>query len=159
MCHAACFPAPKTAMEWTLERRLKMMVEARAVRKAVSSSAARKAYGLPLEVRRVREPRGVVDWEEANEGSVDLELAMEGVWDTEGKLDLGLAVEGDCGAGDELLDELRGESMLSLLMLGSRDGFPARAKVRILMPLLVLVLAGMNSVVCLSAAGIAIRWG
>jgi len=70
-----------------------------------------------------------------------------------------LAVEGDCGAGDELLDELRGESMLSLLMLGSRDGFPARAKVRILMPLLVLVLAGMNSVVCLSAAGIAIRWG
>lgn len=43
MCHAACFPAPKTAMEWTFERRLKIMVEARAVRKAVSSSAARKA--------------------------------------------------------------------------------------------------------------------
>lgn len=107
----------------------------------------------------MRDPRGVVDWEEAREGSVDLELALEGIWDREGKLDRGLAVEGDCGVGDELLDELRGESMLSLLMLGSWDGLPARAKVRILMPLLVLVLAGMNSVVCLSAAGTAILCG
>ncbi len=135
------------------------MVEARAVRKAVSSSAARKAYGLPLDVRRVREPRGVVDWAEAHDGSVDLELAMEEIWDKVGTLDLELEVEGDFGAGDELLEELRGESMLSLLMLGSRDGFPAKAKVRILMPLLVLVLAGMNSVVCLSADGMAILCG
>lgn len=43
MCQAACLPAPKTQMEWTLERRAKMIVEARAVRKAVSSEAARKA--------------------------------------------------------------------------------------------------------------------
>lgn len=101
----------------------------------------------------------MVDWEEANDGSVDLELAVEGIWDKEGKLDLVLTVEGDCGAGDEVLDELRVESLLSLLMLGSRDGFPAKAKVTILMPLLVLVLAGMNNVVCLSAAGTAILCG
>jgi len=112
-----------------------------------------------LEVRRVRDPRGVVDWEEAREGSVDLELALDGIWDREGKLVFGLAVEVDFGAGDELLDELRGESMLSLLRLGSWDGMPAKAKVRILMPLLVLVLAGMNSVVCLFAAGTAILCG
>lgn len=42
MCHSACAPAPKTAMVWTFERRLKMMVAVRAVRKAVSSEAARK---------------------------------------------------------------------------------------------------------------------
>lgn len=64
----------------------------------------------------------MVDWEEVIEGSVDLELAMEGVWEMEGRLDLGLAVDGDWRAGEELLDELRGESMLSLLILGSRDG-------------------------------------
>ena len=54
-------------------------MEARAVRKAVSSSAPRKAYGMPLEVRRVKEPRGVVVCEEANEGSADRELSIEGV--------------------------------------------------------------------------------
>ena len=43
MCHFACRPAPKTVIEWTLERRLKMMVDASAVRKAVNSSASRKA--------------------------------------------------------------------------------------------------------------------
>ena len=43
MCHFACKPAPNTVMEWTLERMLKIMVAASAVRKAVSSSASRKA--------------------------------------------------------------------------------------------------------------------
>lgn len=55
-------------------------------------------------------------------------------------------------------------SLLTLLLmlsltLGSREGTGAVAKVTILMPLLVLVLAGMNSVVWLLAAGTAIRWG
>jgi hypothetical protein len=76
---------------------------------------------------------------------------------------LRLAVEGDSGTGDVL----RGESMLNLptlllmllLMLGSREGTGAVARVTILMPLLVLVLAGMNSVVWWFAAGTAIRWG
>jgi len=114
---------------------------------------------VPLEVRRVREPRGVVVWEETRERSVDLLLAIEGVWDIDGRLDLGLAVDGERGAGEELRDELRGESRLSLLMLGSKEGLDTLARVTILMPLLVLVLAGMNSVVCLFAAGTAIRWG
>lgn len=74
----------------------------------------------------------------------DLELAMEG--------DLG---EGDLGAGELLL----GESMLNLLRLGVLEGTGAVASVMILMPLLVLVLAGMKRVVCLLAAGTAIRWG
>lgn len=104
----------------------------------------------------MREPRGVVDWEE----EVDLVLVMEGVWVMEGRLLRGLAVDGEWGVGDELLEEdFFEESRLSLLMLGSRDGFGASANVTILMPLLVLVLAGMNSVVLLSAAGTAIRWG
>ena len=70
-------------------------------------------------------------------------------------MDLELVVESEGGAGEEL----RGESMLSLLMLGSREGTGAVASVTILIPLLVLVLAGMNSVVWLLAAGTAILWG
>lgn len=69
--------------------------------------------------------------------------------------DLELAIEGDLGAGELL----RGESMLSLLRLGVTEGTGAVARVMILMPRLVLVLAGMKRVVCLLAAGTAIRWG
>ena len=43
---------------------------------------------------RVREPRGVVDWEEASEGSVDWELAVVGAWDVEVAPDLELAIDG-----------------------------------------------------------------
>ena len=43
MCQRAWAPAPKTQMVWTVVRRVKMMVEARAVRKAVREEAARKA--------------------------------------------------------------------------------------------------------------------
>ena len=49
--------------------------------------------------------------------------------------------------------------MLNLLRLGGGVGTGAVARVMILMPLLVLVLAGMKRVVCLLAAGTAIRWG
>lgn len=86
----------------------------------------------------------MVVWEEAREGegSRVWELAVEGVGGRE-IVDLELAFEGDWETGEEL----RGESTLSLLMLGSRDGTGAVAKVTILMPLLVLVLAGMNRVV------------
>ena len=92
----------------------------------------------------MREPRGVVVWEEVSEGegSRVWELAVEGVGGRE-MVDLELVFEGDWETGEEL----RGESMLSLLMLGSREGTGAVAKVTILMPLLVLVLAGMNRVV------------
>ena len=120
-------------------------------------------------MRRVREPRGLVFWEELDvrEGGreavlgmeeacdMETELVADGVWEIGDVVDVKLVVEGDLEAGEEL----RGESMLSLLMLGSSDGTGAVAKVTILMPLLVLVLAGMNRVVWLLAAGTLILCG
>ena len=96
-------------------------------------------------MRRGREPRGGVGWEEVRDGvgSRVWELTVEGVCGMEAIVDLELVVEGDWETGEEL----RGESMLSLLMLGSREGIGAAARVTILMPLLVLVLAGMKRVV------------
>ena len=108
---------------------------------------------MPVEVRRVREPRGVVVWEDATEGSVDGTLDIEDVKEAKVVDDLELAMEGDFGVGELL----RGESMLSLLMLGVMVGGGAVARVMILIPLLVLVVAGMKRVVCLLAAGTAIR--
>ena len=55
-------------MVCTFERRLKTREDARAVRKAVSSSAFIKPSGLPELSRRVREPLGVVDCDEARDG-------------------------------------------------------------------------------------------
>lgn len=55
-------------MACTLERRLKIKEDARAVRKAVSSSAFTNPSGVPELSRRVREPEGVVDWDEARDG-------------------------------------------------------------------------------------------
>lgn len=43
MCQDAWAPAPKTVIEWTEVRRERMIVDARAVRKAVRASAERKA--------------------------------------------------------------------------------------------------------------------
>ena len=94
-------------------------------------------------MRRVSEPRGVVVWEDASEGSADLELAIEGVCDRVGVEDPEPNVEGDRGTEESLW----GGSMLSLLRLGSRDGMGAFDRVTILIPLLVLVLAGMKRVV------------
>ena len=128
------------------------MVDARAVRKAVISSASRKAYGMPVDVRSVREPRGVVVCEEATERSADGALDIEDVYEANVVDDLELEIEGDLGAGELL----RGESMLNLLRLGVMDGTGAVARVMILMPLLVLVLAGMKRGVFLLAAGTAI---
>ena len=93
------------------------------------------------------------------DGFVDLVLLMEGVWWMDVMLERGLDVDGECGVGEEFREELRGESRLSLLKLGSKDGLGAVARVTILMPRLVLVLAGMKSVVCLFSAGMAMRWG
>ena len=64
-------------------------------------------------------------------------------------------MEGDLGPGEEL----RGESRLRLEMLGAGDGTGAGVRETTLTPLLVLVVAGMNSVVWLFAAGTAMRWG
>ena len=108
-----------------------------------------------MEVRREREPRGVVDWEDAIDGSADGTLDMEDVKEAKVVEDLELAIEGDLGVGEPL----RGESMLSLLRLGVGVGTGDVGSVMILIPLLVLVLAGMKRVVCLLAAGTAIRWG
>lgn len=106
-----------------------------------------------MEVRSVREARGVVAWEETTEGSADGALDTEDVYEANVVDDLELVIEGDLGAGEPL----RGESMLNLLRLGVDEGTGAVARVMILMPLLVLVLAGMNRVVCLFAAGTAMR--
>ena len=110
---------------------------------------------MPVEVRSDREPRGAVDWEDATEGSADGTLDNEDVKEARVVDDLELAIEGEGGAGEPL----RGESMLNLLRLGVGVGTGAVAKVMILMPLLVFVLAGMKRVVWLLAAGTAIRWG
>ena len=108
---------------------------------------------MPVDVRSVREPRGVVAWEEATEVSADGALDTEDVYEAKVVEDLELVIEGDLGAGEPL----RGESMLNLLRLGVDEGTGAVARVMILMPLLVLVLAGMKRVVCLFAAGTAMR--
>ena len=108
---------------------------------------------MPVDVRSVREPRGVVVWEEATEGSADGALDIEDVYEANVVDDLELDIEGDFGVGELL----RGESMLNLLRLGVIEGTGAVARVMILIPLLVLVLAGMKRVVCLLAAGTDIR--
>ena len=89
----------------------------------------------------------------------EVELAVEGLCASDGLLEVVLAREGDWGTGEPLLERFRGESMPRLVMLGIGDGTGAVAKVTILMPLLVLVLAGMNRLVWLFAAGIPILFG
>ena len=110
---------------------------------------------MPVEVRSDREPRGAVDCEDATEGSADGTLDKEDVNEARVVDDLELAMEGDLGVGEPL----RGESMLNRLRLGVRVGTGVVANVTILMPRLVLVLAGMKRVVCLLAAGTAMRLG
>ena len=110
---------------------------------------------MPVEVRSVKEPRGRVDWEDATEGSAEGTFDNEDVNEARVVDDLELAMEGDLGVGDVL----RGESMLNWLRLGVEAGSGVVARVTILIPLLVLVLAGMKRVVCLLAAGTAIRLG
>ena len=67
MCQRACLPAPNTVNECTFVRLASKAVAARAVLKAVISSAARNAYGIPVLVSSVSEPRGVVLWEDATD--------------------------------------------------------------------------------------------
>lgn len=59
-CQYACFPTPKTTIFLTFRRRVRRREEARAVRKAVNSSALRNPKGLPSEPMRVRAPWGLV---------------------------------------------------------------------------------------------------
>lgn len=82
----------------------------------------------------------------------------------EGIEDLELATEGDVGAGealreDPVREDVDGESRPRPDMLGMGDGIGAFASETILIPRLVLVLAGMNKVSWLLGAGIAIRCG
>ena len=110
-----------------------------------------------------------MDWEDASDGSLDLVLVMDGVWERSegvvfvlvveellesGRVELVLEMEGDLVVG-ELLREPFNESFdcefellrLMLLMLGIGEGLGAVARETILIPLLVLVAAGMNNVV------------
>lgn len=127
-----------------------MSVAARAVRKAVNSSAARKAYGSPEGLKSVKEPRGVVLWRLGTEVFVDATDAIEGVWE-----ELGVDVVEGCDSL-ELLYEETGERVGELSKIMVDRGM---ARVTIFTPLLVLVLAGMKRVVCWFGAGIEIRLG
>lgn len=64
MCQYACFPAPKTVMFFKWVRRARSREDARAVRKAVTSSALRKPTGFPLLAMIVRAPCGVLSVDE-----------------------------------------------------------------------------------------------
>lgn len=90
---------------------------------------------MPEGVRRVKQPWGVVDWEEAMDGS----LVVEEGWE--------LAV--DTGSRALILGEEEGEG----------ESGDVADKETIFMPLLVLVLAGMNRVFWPFCAGIDRRWG
>lgn len=57
ICQNACLPDPKTARYFNRERRLKSNDDARAVRKAVSSSALIKPMGSPTLDIMVKDPR------------------------------------------------------------------------------------------------------
>lgn len=107
-------------MVCTLERRLKHKEDARAVRKAVSSSAFMNPSGVPELSRRVSEPEGVVVWDEARDGGGVKVLFIEDA---------------------------------SELAVG------AAAIEMIFIPVLVLLLAGMNRVVCPLLAVIEVRCG
>ena len=50
---------------------------------------------MPVEVRSVKEPRGVVVWEDATEGSADGMLDNEDVNEAKVVEDLELAMDGD----------------------------------------------------------------
>ena len=70
---------------------------------------------MPAVVSNVREPRGVVDWEDVIDGS--MEGAMEGAlevddaYGSEGTVELVLATEGDGGVGEPVLEvPLRGDA-------------------------------------------------
>lgn len=130
---------------------------------------------MPAVVSNVREPLGVVDWEEAidgsMEGAIDGALEVDEACGSEGIVDMLLATEGDEGAGEPLLEvPLRGEAFreelrdwelsprLAMLDTGDVTG-GAAARETIFMPLLVLVLAGMNNVRLWSGPGIDILCG
>ena len=78
-----------------------MRVAASAVRKAVSSSAERIAYGVPYGVRRVRDPTGdvlSVDFEDGGACNERLDMLVLGV----------LGLEGVCEESEERVEEREG---------------------------------------------------
>lgn len=111
---------------------------------------------MPVDVRRVREPIGeVADWVDVVVVVAEVEVLVEPTREREESWDMGV-----CGVGG-LLEELVVE-MLDLVeaidgRLSFRGGSGAVARVAILIPRLVLVLAGMKRVVWLLVAGMAIR--
>lgn len=123
---------------------------ARAVRKAVSSSAAIKAYGSPEGLSSVKDPRGVMLCRLGTDVSVDCVDAIEGAWEEAGVE----AVEACDNL--ELLREEMGER-IGVLLEGEVEG--GMAMVTIFTPRLVLVLAGMNRVACWLRLGIKMRLG
>lgn len=108
MCQYACLPAPNTTIVCTFSRREKRSVDARAVRKAVSSVADRNANGAPFGRSSVSVPKGVVDWEEdrvavvaeveAVGAAVDEEDGVNDVVEAEDEL---VVPEGDAGETGE----------------------------------------------------------
>lgn len=101
---------------------------------------------------------------------IDVALVVEEACGRDGTVDIVLATEGDEGAGDPLLeaprrgdafrDELREcEPRPRLAILDVGEDIGAAAIDMIFMPLLVLVLAGMNIVRLLSGPGMAILFG
>ena len=116
---------------------------------------------MPFGARSWREPCGeVADWEDiegAEEGGVEMEVAEKAVESTfvllleavlvmEGWVDMELAREGVALVGEcaESWDELR--LRLRLLMLVVGEAWLPHCRVTVLIPLLVLVLAGMTRV-------------
>lgn len=130
ICQYACFPAPKTVIEWTFDLLWNIIVDANAVRKAVSSSAFMKPRGIPTLSRIVRQPRGVVLWALVAEG---LRLKVE-------------------AAEVRVLTLLSGEAVEAF-----RSGTDARDT--ILIPVVLPVRAGIKRVVCPGPLFIEIRWG
>ena len=94
-----------------------------------------------------------------------IEFVGEVVLESDAPVDAELITEGDLGAGELLLEPFREPECervgckVMVLMLGIREGIGAVDREMILIPLLVLVAAGMKSVVLLSSAGMAILLG
>ena len=136
-------------------------MEASAVRKAVSSSALTNAYGIPLGLINVSDPLGVVDWEEetADAGNkVDVAVRVDAVDADELLLVLARLRFASEGGWEEVVLVGVDVPLPDDAILSCRGSAGAPREI-IFMPLLVLVLAGINSVVELSGPGIAIRCG
>ena len=158
------------------------MVEARAVRKAVRVLAERKAEGVPFGARRVREPWGEVEREVLEvlerevllrEGAEEMEEEPEVAEKAEGSTCVLLLLvetferegvkeperDGESGVLFDVESWDAEDLRLRLLMLEVGDAFALHCRETVLMPLLVLVLAGMTIVTRPSGPGNISRLG